>query len=129
MAVVDPGWQVVIERSLNEFLVWVGFGTIVGLTAKAIMPGKDPGGAVATLMMGIVGTVIGCGTLAFFLPSAKITPISPLGICRSHQRIVSPAGVLSHPQPGESPEGRCGDRKRRSRPPARPSLSASAACP
>lgn len=79
MAAVDPGWQVVVERSLNEFLVWVGFGTIVGLTAKAIMPGKDPGGAVATLMMGVVGTVIGCGTLAFFLPSAKITPISPWG--------------------------------------------------
>ena len=71
MAVVDPGWQVVIERSLNEFLVWVGFGTIVGLTAKAIMPGKDPGGAVATLMMGIVGTVIGCGTLAFSCPAPR----------------------------------------------------------
>ena len=79
MPPVDPSWQVVVEHSLNEFLVWVGFGTIVGLTAKAIMPGKDPGGAVATLLMGIVGTVIGCGTLAFFMPSAKITPISPWG--------------------------------------------------
>ncbi len=79
MPVVDPSWQAVVERSLHEFLVWVGFGTIVGLTAKAIMPGKDPGGAVATLMMGIVGTVIGCGTLAFFVPDAKITPISPWG--------------------------------------------------
>ncbi len=79
MPTIDPSWQTVIERSLQEFLVWVGFGTIVGLSAKAIMPGKDPGGAVATLMMGIVGTVIGCGTLAFFMPNAKITPISPWG--------------------------------------------------
>ena len=79
MPAVDPNWQAVVESSLHEFLVWVGFGTIVGLTAKAIMPGKDPGGTVATLLMGIVGTVIGCGTLAFFMPSAKITPISPWG--------------------------------------------------
>jgi len=35
---------------------WVGFGTIVGLMAKAIMPGRDPGGAVATLSMGVGGT-------------------------------------------------------------------------
>ena len=68
---LDPHWQAVVERSIQEFLVWVGFGTIVGLTAKAIMPGKDPGGAVATLLMGIVGSVIGCGSLAFFIPNAK----------------------------------------------------------
>ena len=76
---LDPHWQAVVERSIQEFLVWVGFGTIVGLTAKAIMPGKDPGGAVATLLMGIVGSVIGCGSLAFFIPNAKVTPISPFG--------------------------------------------------
>ena len=79
MPPVDPSWQVVVEHSLNEFLVWVGFGTIVGLTSKAIMPGKDPGGALATLLMGIVGSVIGSGTLAFFMPNAKVTPISPWG--------------------------------------------------
>lgn len=79
MPTLDPQWQAIVERSLQEFLVWVGFGTIVGLTAKAIMPGKDPGGAVATLLMGIVGTVIGCGTLTFFIRDAKITPISLWG--------------------------------------------------
>ena len=79
MPTLDPQWQAIVERSLQEFLVWVGFGTIVGLTAKAIMPGKDPGGAVATLLMGIVGTIIGCGTLAFFTPTTKITPISLWG--------------------------------------------------
>ncbi len=76
---IDPQWTALIERSLQEFLVWVGFGTVVGLTAKAIMPGKDPGGAVATLMMGIVGTVIGCGTLGFLMPGVKVTPISLWG--------------------------------------------------
>jgi uncharacterized membrane protein YeaQ/YmgE (transglycosylase-associated protein family) len=63
----------------NDVLVWVGFGTIVGLLAKAIMPGKDPGGAVATLAMGVGGTVIGCGILSLFLEGQRVTPISPTG--------------------------------------------------
>ena len=65
----------------HDVLAWVGFGTLTGLLAKAIMPGRDPGGAVATLAMGIGGTVIGCGVLSFFAPGAKITPISPGGFC------------------------------------------------
>ena len=63
----------------NDILVWIGFGTLAGLMAKAIMPGRDPGGAVATLGMGIGGTVIGCGTLMFFHDGARVTPISPIG--------------------------------------------------
>ena len=64
----------------NDVLVWVGFGTIVGLLAKAIMPGRDPGGTVATLAMGIGGVVIGCGTLSFFYEGQRVTPISPMGL-------------------------------------------------
>ncbi len=67
------------QRWANDFLVWVGFGTMVGLMAKAIMPGRDPGGAVATLSMGVGGTVIGCSALMFFSNGQRITPISPLG--------------------------------------------------
>ena len=63
----------------NDFLVWVGFGTMVGLMAKAIMPGRDPGGAVATLAMGVGGTVIGCASLMYFSNGQRVTPISPLG--------------------------------------------------
>jgi len=64
----------------NDVLVWVGFGTIVGLLAKAVMPGRDPGGAVATLMMGIGGTIIGCGTLSYFWDGPRVTPISLEGL-------------------------------------------------
>ncbi|MFP6668962.1 MAG: hypothetical protein VB876_16740 [Pirellulales bacterium] len=49
------------QQWANLILVWVGYGTLAGLLAKAIMPGRDPGGAVATLCMGIGGAVIGCG--------------------------------------------------------------------
>ena len=68
-----------VQQWANLVLVWVGFGTLVGLLAKAIMPGRDPGGAVATLAMGIGGTIIGCGILAFFYEGYKVAPISPLG--------------------------------------------------
>ncbi len=63
----------------HELLVWVGFGTLVGLAAKAIMPGRDPGGAVGTMLMGIAGSIIGCALLLFFVEKGRITPISPLG--------------------------------------------------
>ena len=76
---IDAETSKIIEQSINELLVWVGFGTLVGLAAKAIMPGRDPGGAVATVLMGIAGSVIGCGILFFFWEGAKVTPISPMG--------------------------------------------------
>jgi uncharacterized membrane protein YeaQ/YmgE (transglycosylase-associated protein family) len=38
---------------------WIVFGLIAGLIAKAIMPGKDPGGFIVTTLLGIVGAVIG----------------------------------------------------------------------
>lgn len=69
--------------NLGEFaeflLLWIGFGTVVGLIAKAIMPGNDPGGSIATLVIGIIGTLIGCGLLKFFEPSSNIKPVSQLG--------------------------------------------------
>lgn len=76
---LDPGLLEVLERSCHELLEWVGFGTLTGLAAKAIMPGRDPGGAVGTMLMGIAGCIMGCGTLMFFIEGAKVTPISPLG--------------------------------------------------
>jgi uncharacterized membrane protein YeaQ/YmgE (transglycosylase-associated protein family) len=41
------------------FIGWIVFGLIVGLVAKLVMPGKDPGGAIVTIMLGIVGAVLG----------------------------------------------------------------------
>ena len=38
---------------------WIIFGLIAGIIAKAIMPGKDPGGAIVTILLGIAGSVIG----------------------------------------------------------------------
>jgi uncharacterized membrane protein YeaQ/YmgE (transglycosylase-associated protein family) len=35
------------------------FGLIAGVLAKIIMPGKDPGGFIITILIGIAGAVIG----------------------------------------------------------------------
>jgi len=40
-------------------LGWIIFGLIVGAIAKLVMPGKDPGGIVITMLLGIVGAVLG----------------------------------------------------------------------
>jgi uncharacterized membrane protein YeaQ/YmgE (transglycosylase-associated protein family) len=40
-------------------LSWVVFGLIAGAIAKFIMPGKDPGGCIGTIIIGILGAVIG----------------------------------------------------------------------
>lgn len=38
---------------------WIIFGLIVGVVAKFLMPGRDPGGFVITTLLGIVGAVVG----------------------------------------------------------------------
>jgi uncharacterized membrane protein YeaQ/YmgE (transglycosylase-associated protein family) len=63
----------------NTVLMWIGFGTVVGLLAKALMPGKDQGGAVATMLMGIGGSVVGLGLLALFFHGHKTSPTSLVG--------------------------------------------------
>ncbi len=38
---------------------WIVLGLIVGLLAKFFMPGKDPGGIIVTILIGIAGAIIG----------------------------------------------------------------------
>ncbi len=68
-----------ISQWMHYFLEWIGFGTLVGLLAKAVLPGKDGGGAFATVVLGVIGTVIGAALLSFFVQGAQVKPISFLG--------------------------------------------------
>jgi len=40
-------------------LGWIVFGLIVGIIAKLLMPGRDPGGFIITALIGIAGAVLG----------------------------------------------------------------------
>jgi uncharacterized membrane protein YeaQ/YmgE (transglycosylase-associated protein family) len=42
-----------------EILGWIVFGLIAGVIAKLIMPGRDPGGFIVTILLGIVGAFLG----------------------------------------------------------------------
>ena len=38
---------------------WIIFGLIVGIVAKLLMPGRDPGGIIITMALGIAGALLG----------------------------------------------------------------------
>ena len=40
-------------------LSWIILGLVAGALAKLIMPGRDPGGIIITILLGIVGAVVG----------------------------------------------------------------------
>jgi uncharacterized membrane protein YeaQ/YmgE (transglycosylase-associated protein family) len=47
------------ERTMFSILAWIVFGLIVGALAKLLMPGRDPGGFIVTILLGIAGALIG----------------------------------------------------------------------
>jgi uncharacterized membrane protein YeaQ/YmgE (transglycosylase-associated protein family) len=40
-------------------IAWIVLGLLAGLIAKALMPGRDPGGCIITIIIGIVGALLG----------------------------------------------------------------------
>jgi uncharacterized membrane protein YeaQ/YmgE (transglycosylase-associated protein family) len=40
-------------------LTWILFGLVIGVIAKLLMPGRDPGGFIVTILLGIAGALVG----------------------------------------------------------------------
>jgi uncharacterized membrane protein YeaQ/YmgE (transglycosylase-associated protein family) len=40
-------------------LSWIVFGLVIGIIAKLLMPGKDPGGFIVTILLGVAGALVG----------------------------------------------------------------------
>ena len=68
-------------------LSWIVMGLIVGMLAKFIMPGRDPGGLVITVALGIggafvggyIGSFLGIGTVSGFnVPSIFIATLGAI---------------------------------------------------
>lgn len=53
---------------MGGFLGWIVLGAVAGILGKLIMPGKDPGGFVVTILLGIAGALLAgfLGKLAGF---------------------------------------------------------------
>ncbi|HPW68693.1 MAG: GlsB/YeaQ/YmgE family stress response membrane protein [Desulfomonilia bacterium] len=56
-------------------LSWILLGLIVGLLAKWIMPGRDPGGIIVTMLLGIAGALVG-GAIASLIGLGNVTGIN-----------------------------------------------------
>jgi uncharacterized membrane protein YeaQ/YmgE (transglycosylase-associated protein family) len=63
----------------HEVYLWTGFGTIVGLLARMLMPGKDRAGVLTTVLVGVAGALIGAALLGYFWDGYRLTPLSPVG--------------------------------------------------
>ena len=72
-----PPWFIVAQ-------IWIGFGTLAGLLAKAVLPGREPSGTVGTMVIGIGGTTLGLLVFQRLFLSASdggtFNPISPIGM-------------------------------------------------
>jgi uncharacterized membrane protein YeaQ/YmgE (transglycosylase-associated protein family) len=41
------------------FVTWIVLGLVAGVLAKIVMPGRDPGGLIVTILLGIAGALVG----------------------------------------------------------------------
>ncbi len=64
---------------IHVVLIWVGFGTLVGLLANLIFPFRRPTGPFWAVATGIVGSTVGLLGLSWLVPDRQLDPISPLG--------------------------------------------------
>jgi len=48
-----------VKQMLMNVLSWIVVGLIAGALARLIMPGRDPMGIIATIVLGIVGSLVG----------------------------------------------------------------------
>lgn len=72
------------QQWFNTVLIWIGFATVAAILAKLIVPGHRPQGAIPTVLVGLVGSVIGLQVLSLLARhvwhSEAPNPISPLGL-------------------------------------------------
>lgn len=47
------------EDEVMGILSWILFGLVIGIIAKLLMPGRDPGGFIVTILLGIAGALLG----------------------------------------------------------------------
>ncbi len=78
-----PELSPVAQTWVNIVLIWVGFGSLAGLVARAILPFQEPSGSLPTLTLGITGSAIGLGLLSWIQGGGPANPISLVGFLSS----------------------------------------------
>jgi uncharacterized membrane protein YeaQ/YmgE (transglycosylase-associated protein family) len=57
---------------MGSIIAWIVLGLIAGAIAKAIYPGRQGGGILATMILGIIGAFVG-GTLYTLLTQGSLS--------------------------------------------------------
>ena len=79
------------QNCVNVAFLWVGFGAVVGLTARSLLPGEEPRGALGTVLLGVGGSTVGLLLLLLFWRSNQFNPVSPMGFFVS---LLAAMGIL-----------------------------------
>jgi uncharacterized membrane protein YeaQ/YmgE (transglycosylase-associated protein family) len=66
----------VYQIKTMNILAWIVLGLIAGAIAKAIYPGHQGGGIIATMLLGIIGAFVG-GSLGIFFSTGTLTLAAP----------------------------------------------------
>ena len=74
-----PELSPIAQQWINVVLIWIGFGTLAGLLARAILPLREPTSMLPTLTLGITGSAVGLGGLSWATGGQPMNPISLLG--------------------------------------------------
>ena len=77
-------------------LAWILFGLVVGIIAKLLMPGRDPGGFIVTILLGIAGALVGGSSGARWACTARKRKRR---LDRVHPGRDHPAGAVSDDGP------------------------------
>lgn len=77
---MDPSYALspAAQHWLQVALIWIGFGALAGLLARAVFPARQPVGPAATVAVGIIGSALGLLALSL-LGGGNLHPIGPVG--------------------------------------------------
>ena len=69
-----------VKEARMGILSWIVFGLVVGIIAKLLMPGRDPGGFIITMLLGVAGALLGGflgKAMGFYGPVSRPVGSSP----------------------------------------------------
>jgi len=64
---------------MTALIGWIVFGAVVGLLARLLMPGRDPMGCALTIVLGIVGSILGGFLLGMLIAGRGTDPAGWIG--------------------------------------------------
>ena len=79
--IAAKGENLRLDTDIGSILGYILVGLIVGLLARMLVPGRDPVGLLGTLVIGVIGAILG-GWLAgaFFKETAGVDWLASIGV-------------------------------------------------